>query len=247
MLFRAIRTISFAFAVVALVAADYQLPQGVKTCKRDSDDFASCLRLAIQEAWPTFIEGLPDFDIPPLDPYYVDSYSTEYKNGQLRGKLSGTDVRTYGLAKARFLSVQPEMTDDFFRLEIDLELPKLLLDGNYEAEGSLDTFKLGGQGFFNMSMEDVRCSWDITGHVVNDRWVIEHFRLLPKVGKMRVYFSDLFHGNEQLNRAALIFVNEYWPLIFRGILPKMMDLWDEFLTEFTNRFFSRIPFSTVFP
>lgn len=49
------------------------------------------------------------------------------------------------------------------------------------------------------------------------------------------------------DRAALVFVNEYWPLIYRGMLPHMMDLWDEYLTEFTNRFFSKIPFSTVFP
>lgn len=60
-----------------------------------------------------------------------------------------------------------------------------------------------------MSMEDVRCSWDITGHVVNDRWVIEHFRLLPKIGKMRVYFSDLFHGNEQLSKSIKINIKRY--------------------------------------
>lgn len=245
--YHAIRTISFALGVVALVAADYQLPATVKTCKRDSEDFASCLRLAIQEAWPTFIQGLPEFDIPLLDPYYIESHTTEYGNSQINGKVTGSDVRTYGLAKARFLSVKPEMTDDFFRLEIDLELPKILIDGNYDAYGAMDTLKIGGKGFFNISMEDVRCNWDITGHVVNDRWVVEHFKLMPTIGHMKIWFSDLFNGNEQLNRAALIFINEYWPLIFRGMLPRMMELWDEYLTEFTNRFFSKVPFSTVFP
>lgn len=219
----------------------------MKTCKRDSDDFSSCLRLAIQEAWPTFVPGLPEFDIPSLDPYYTESYSMEHESGQLRGKISIADVRLYGLAKSRFLSVKPEMDGDFFRLEIDVEIPKLLIDGDYKAEGSLATFKIGGKGFFNISMENVRTTWDISGHVVNDRWVVEHFKTVPTISSMKIWFSDLFNGNEELNRAALVFINEYWPLVYRTMLPKLIEMWDTYLSEFTNRFFSKIPFSTIFP
>ncbi|XP_053972528.1 uncharacterized protein LOC128873183 [Hylaeus volcanicus] len=244
---RAVPVICVALCGVALVLGDYQLPASVKTCKKDSDDFSSCLRLAIQESWPAFVQGMPDFDLPALDPYYTDVYTNEYESGQLRGKLSASDVRTYGLAKARFLSVKPEMSDDFFRLEIDVEMPKIFIDGEYKAEGSLGAFKLGGKGFFNISMEDVRCTWDISGHVVDDRWVIEHFQLVPVIGGLKVWFSDLFNGNDEMNRAAMLFVNEYWPVVYRGMLPKMMKTWDVYLTETTNRFFSKIPFSSVFP
>ncbi|CAL7939385.1 unnamed protein product [Xylocopa violacea] len=247
MSFQVFRAIAVALCAATLVAGDYQLPATVKTCKRDNDDYSSCLRLAIQEAWPTFIQGLPDFDIPVLDPYYIDFHSIEHASGQLRGKVSATDVRTYGLAKARFLSVKPEMKDDFFRLEIDVDIPKILIDGDYKAEGQLSSFKIGGSGFFNISMEDIRSTWDISGHVVNDRWVVEHFKLAPTVGSMKIWFSDLFNGNDDLNRAALVFINEYWPLVYRGMLPKMMEMWDLYLSEFVNRFFSKIPFSTVFP
>lgn len=246
MSFQVVPAILTALAVT-LVAGDYQLPATVKTCKKDSEDFSSCLRLAIQEAWPTFIQGLPDFDIPPLDPYHVDSHSVDYENGQLRAHMTATDVRTYGLAKTRFLSVKPEIKDDFFRLEIDIEIPKLLLDGDYKAEGSLHSFKVGGKGFFNVSMEDIRGTWDISGHIVNDKWKVEHFRVAPTVGDMKIWFSDLFHGNEDLNRAALVLANEYWPVVYRGMLPRLIDEWDPYFTEFINRFFSKISFSTVFP
>lgn len=97
------------------------------------------------------IIGLPEFDIPSLDPYYTESYSMEHESGQLCGKISIADVRLYGLAKSRFLSVKPEMDGDFFRLEIDVEIPKLLIDGDYKAEGSLATFKIGGKGMQQMN------------------------------------------------------------------------------------------------
>lgn len=89
---------------------------------------------------------MPEFDIPVLDPYYTESHSMEFENGQQGGKMLATDIRTYGLAKARFLSVKPEMVDDLFRLEIDVEIPKILIDGNYKAEGYLASFRVGGKG-----------------------------------------------------------------------------------------------------
>ncbi|KZC13432.1 Circadian clock-controlled protein, partial [Dufourea novaeangliae] len=219
----------------------------VKTCKKDADDFSSCLRLAIQESWPTFMEGLPDFEIPPLDPYYIETHSMNYNNGQMRGAMSASDAHIYGLSNARFLSVKPELSDDFFRLEVDVEFPKLLLDGYYKADGNLGSFKIGGKGFFNVSMGDVRTTWDISGHVTDDRWVVEHFKFVPEVGDMKIWFNGLFNGNEEMNKAALYFVNEYWPMVYRSLLPKLMEAWDTDLTEFVNRFFSKIPFSAVFP
>nr|XP_033333465.1 uncharacterized protein LOC117224561 [Megalopta genalis] len=239
--------ICVALCCVALVAGDYQLPAGVKTCKKDGDDFSSCLRLAIQESWPVFIAGIPDLGLPALDPYFVETHLTTYDSGQLRGTLHATNVNTYGFAKARFLSVKPELNNDVFRLEIDVELPKLLIEGDYKADGSLGTFQIGGSGTFNISLDDVKTNWDITGHIVDDHWVVEHFRLTPEVGNLRLWFSDLFNGNEEMNRAAMYFANEYWPLIYRGMLPKLIESWDTLLTEFVNRFFSKIAFSSVFP
>lgn len=34
------------------------LPTAVQTCKHDADDYSSCMRLAIQEAWPNFVQGI---------------------------------------------------------------------------------------------------------------------------------------------------------------------------------------------
>lgn len=55
-------------------------------------------------------------------------------------------------------------------------------------------------GNFNISLEEIKDTWSMEGHVANDRWTIEHFRLNPELGKMRVWFSDLFNGNEQLSK-----------------------------------------------
>ncbi|RLU21558.1 hypothetical protein DMN91_005931 [Ooceraea biroi] len=148
-----------------------------------------------------------------------------------------TDVNTYGLAKTRFLAVRPEYSDDFLKLEIDVEIPKMLIEGNFKAEG--------GMGAFNL--EDIKGTWAIEGHVANDRWTIEHFLISPEIGKMQIWFSDLFNGNEELNKTALKFVNEYWPSLYRSVLPFMAEMWDAELTQISNRIFSKVSFSKTFP
>jgi len=40
-----------------------------------------------------------------------------------------------------------------------------------------------------MTIDDVRGTWDIIGHVVNDTWIAEHFRLFPTVEKIKLYFN----------------------------------------------------------
>ncbi|XP_032681517.1 circadian clock-controlled protein-like [Odontomachus brunneus] len=231
---------------LALVAAqDLELP--VQTCKHDADDYSSCLRLAMQEAWPTFIPGLPQFDIPLLDPYFLEHHQTKYDANDIRADITVTNVNTYGLAKTRFLAVRPTYADDFFKLEVDVEMPKVLIEGNYKADGMMGAFQIGGEGFFNISMEDIKGTWTIEGSVANDKWTVEHFTLNPEIGKMQIWFSDLFNGNEGLNQAALKFVNEYWPSLYRTILPFMAQDWDTYLTELANRIFSKVSFSKTFP
>lgn len=94
----------------------------------------------------TLQTGVPELDMPPLDPFVFKNHTAVYESGQLRGQMTAIDVRTYGLAKANFLSVKSEMNDDFFRLDIDVEIPKVLLEGNYIADGNLGSFKVGGKG-----------------------------------------------------------------------------------------------------
>ncbi|XP_020288997.1 uncharacterized protein LOC109857258 [Pseudomyrmex gracilis] len=234
-----------ATAFVLVAAQDIELP--VQTCSRDAPDYTSCLRLAMQEAWPSFISGIPQLEIPVLDPYFTDHQRTVYESNNIKADITVTNVNTYGLAKAQFLAVRPHHSPDFFKLEVDVELPKALIEGNYKADGSLGSFQIGGEGFFNISMEDIKATWAMEGPVANDRWTIEHFHLNPEVGKMQVWFSDMFNGNEELNQAAMKFVNEYWPQLYRTMLPFVAKNWDEHLTEVSNRIFSKVSFSKTFP
>ncbi|EFN85090.1 hypothetical protein EAI_14886 [Harpegnathos saltator] len=190
---------------------------------------------------------IPELDIPVLDPFFTEKEHTKYQVDDINADITVMNVNTYGLAKMKFLAVRPTYADDFYKLEVDVEVPKVLIEGNYKAAGSMGAFQIGGEGFFNISMEDIKATFSLEGSVANDRWTIEHFNLNPEVGKMKIWFSDIFNGNEGLNKAALQFVNEYWPSLYRSMLPFVAQNWDERFTELGNNVFSKISFSKTFP
>lgn len=43
-------------------------------------------------------------------------------------------------------------------------------------------------------------TWDITGHVKNDTWTIEHFLYIVTIGRLKVHLSDFFDGSEELSK-----------------------------------------------
>lgn len=54
-------------------------------------------------------------------------------------------------------------------------------------------------GFFNVSMEDIKATWMLEGPVANDKWTLDHVYLNPEIGKLHIWFSDMFNGNEELS------------------------------------------------
>ncbi|XP_035728983.1 circadian clock-controlled protein daywake-like [Vespa mandarinia] len=243
-------SVVFAIAITYLfviVAGQVKLPANVKTCKRGTDDYSSCLRLAIQESWPIFVKGIPELGLPVLDPYYDDYEMFEFGSNDIHGKAENSNVYFYGLKNIKFLAVRPEFTDDQFKLEVDWSLPKCYIEGDYKIDANLVNFKIGGKGYFNASMEDLKVTWDIVGPVKDDRWIIEHFIPIIQIGKLKFWCSDLFNGNEQLTKSTIGFINEFWPTIFHGMYPYVKTKLDELFTDSLNQVFSKLSFNEVFP
>ncbi|XP_050463231.1 uncharacterized protein LOC126857635 isoform X1 [Cataglyphis hispanica] len=219
----------------------------VNPCKQNSSNYSACLKNALEELWPQLVEGLPEINFPPLDPFFYDYSKAVFNRGQIYGEINVFNITITGIRKTHFLVIRPYIYDDKYRFEIDVEVPRLVIDGDCNAIGSLGGIRMGGKGHFNLTLEDIRGTWDLTGHVVNDTWTVEHFRFLPTVRNMKIYLNNLFDNNKELNDLAMFFVNEYWPTLYRAMLPITSKNWDSWLTGLSNRLFSKVSFSKLFP
>ncbi|XP_029173972.1 uncharacterized protein LOC114942716 [Nylanderia fulva] len=236
-----------AFSAIILIGLCIAEELPVTTCKRNSSNYFNCLKLAVEESWPQFIKGLPEFDFPPLDPLSYKHGTFDFDRGEVHGKITIKNAIAYGLKNAKFAAVRAHFLDDIFRLEIDTQVPKLFLEGDCEAEGRIGGFKMGGKGSYNLTIDDIRGTWDLIGHVANDTWTVEHFYCRPTVKNMKIYLNNLFDGNKEFNDLAMYFANEYWPILYRSMLPVTSEIWDPWLSGFANRLFSKVSFSKLFP
>ncbi|XP_077277046.1 uncharacterized protein LOC143905477 [Temnothorax americanus] len=236
----------FSIAIFRLsLAAESELP--VTTCKRNLVDYSACLKHALEEAWPRFVKGLPEFDFPSLDPLFFKYGRIALNTNEIRGEIIVSNATGIGLVNTRFFDVRTHYVNNVFRLEIDAQIPSIFLKGSLKINGTLNAFRLAGEGPFNVTVDDLRGTWGFIGNVVNDTWIIEHFRFAPSLKNLKIYGDNLFEGNKELNNLILIFVNEYWPAIYRPLLPVISNFLDTSLVEFPNKIFSKVFFSKVFP
>ncbi|XP_011161485.1 uncharacterized protein LOC105196996 [Solenopsis invicta] len=237
--------IVFSAAVLGLSSANKHT-LSITSCKRDSDDYSACLKRAFQEAWPRFVTGIPEFDFPSLDPLYYKYGKAVYNSGLIHADVIVSNVTVSGLSKNHIFDIRTHFLNDTFSLEIDGAVPKMFLQGTVNIDGTLgDIFRVVGKGPFNLTIEDAKGTWELTGHVVNDTWIVEHFRTLPSVKKLQLYF-DFFPNNKEFNDLIVTFANEYWPSLFRVMLPISSIVWDPWLTGIANKLFSKVSFSEVF-
>ncbi|XP_039311060.1 uncharacterized protein LOC120359001 [Solenopsis invicta] len=237
--------IAFSVAILGLSSANKPtLP--VTSCKRGSDDYSACLKRAFQEAWPRFVAGMPEFDFPSLDPLYYKYGKVVYNSDLIHANVIGSNITVFGFSKTHVFDIRTHFFNDNFRLEIDVISPKLFIEGIMNMNGTLGgIFRIVREGPFNITGDDVRATWGLTGHVVNDTWIVEHFRMLPSVETVKVYFN-LF-PDKGLNDLVVFFANEFWPSLYRYIIPITSNVWDPWLAGIANKFFSKVSFSEVFP
>ncbi|XP_018055948.1 PREDICTED: uncharacterized protein LOC108692278 isoform X1 [Atta colombica] len=234
------------FSIILFGLASGELPFPATICKRDSVDYSACLKQAFEEAFPRFVKGLTEFDLPSLDPLVYEFGKVVFNSGDIHAEVALMNTIIIGMAKVQVNDIRSHFLDDIFRLEIDALVPKLILKGAVKMNGTLSIFRIANEGPFNLTANDVSGTWNMTGHVVNDTWIVEHIRVLPSVRKLKLYF-DLFQDSKEINNAVVNFANEFWPPLYRVMLPITSEAWDPWLTGIANKLFSKFSFSKVFP
>ncbi|XP_011156902.1 uncharacterized protein LOC105193910 [Solenopsis invicta] len=245
MLFYALSAFSVA-AFGLFVTGEYILP--VTTCNHDSVDYSACLKHAMEEAWPRFTAGLPEIGFPPMDPMTYKYGETTFTTGELHGVLIVSNVTVIGMSQLHVSDVRTYFHDEVFHLEIDTLIPHIFLHGDVMFNGLLNVFKLYSKGHFNLTIGNIKGVWNLTGHVINDTWTAEHFLFTPSFAQFKAGYKSVIGENQELMNLVITFLNEFWPSIYRLAAPYLINTWDSWLANnFANKFFSKFPFSEIFP
>lgn len=230
---------------------DVEIGKYLQICDRNSPDVNDCLVDAIQDGITRLSDGLPELDVPPIDPYVQKEIRVEYKNNQVVAKMIMKNIVVTGLKEAKVHDVRLKADEDRFYMEVDITSPRVHVTGQYHGEGQYTSLNIKTDGEFNTTMTDLVYTWKLEGkpEVKNGTTYIkiDSFYMRPDVGGFKSYISNVVPDNPELTNVANEFANRNWRILYREMLPYAQANWNKIGTRVANKIFLKIPYDQLFP
>lgn len=121
----------------------------VNLCKRTDPDLSECFKKAVEHLKPYLAEGIPEMEVPPLNPFIVPKMSLSTGNGtSFELDFEATDGIAYG---ANDFDVLDAKTDfDNGKYVMTLEFKSMNITGHYKVKGRVMVFHLDASGPFEI-------------------------------------------------------------------------------------------------
>ncbi|XP_054280527.1 uncharacterized protein LOC128998428 [Macrosteles quadrilineatus] len=240
-------------ALSAVIKGNIQVPTFTEPCYRDSPEFNSCIKRALQGLIPKLSKvGIPELELESIDPLKVPEMIMSYDANTIGGRVTLRDTITRGIGKLKIVDVRSVANDPTrFLMEIDFFIPKMRTAGLYSMQGHVGDIPITGDDKYNISMDGVSGTWKLTGAPVEEDGQvfmrIDRFEVNPEVQGLKVHANNLFKGNPELSAVTIAFVNRFWRVLYDEMLPYTVETFDKVGRQLINKIFHKIPYDQLFP
>ncbi|XP_041980276.1 juvenile hormone-binding protein-like [Aricia agestis] len=212
-------------------------PDFIHPCKEMSRE---CLTRATQEAIPEFVKGLPQFDIPPLDPFTIE---------KLPIQLNGITVTFHKGAVTGFRDcIVDNVEYDIRKRKFDLEFHcNITVKGQYEAKGKLLLFQIDGSGDSQIDLTNIRVKLDAYTKYFKDEQGLQHLAIKNYTYDFdygdNVYFQieNLFRESQEWSERVLKYLNQNWREVTEELGSPVIEYAVNLVVKTVMKFFHAVP------
>ncbi|XP_055383842.1 protein takeout-like [Condylostylus longicornis] len=224
------------------------LPDYIKVCRKSDLNFDKCFVNAIEILRPKIAKGMPELNIPPLEP--LDLGDLVISKKQDTGiDISVKNLRVYNATTFKITNFKSE--NFVGHLTAELLLPRFEIEGFYSVEGRLLALPLKGSGDFHGSFSNIRAKvkFDV-GRIEKNG--VEYFKLSQinikaKMGKGRIKLNNLFDGNKELSNVINDSINDNIIAIANDILPSIEKALEKKFSEIGKKVFEIFTANQLLP
>lgn len=232
--------LTIVFALFCQFAFAGKFGDSLKQC--NADDKAaldSCLFKIVEDLRPFMPTGIPEINVPVLDPMFINSINLI--QGDFKSTFSQIQVR--GLSK--FVTKGVSADADNMTLKLRLQIPELRITGQYKLTGRLFVMNLEGTGTFWNILNDVNVEANsnlvLKGSAPNQFLQVSTQKLDLTVGKMRMRLNNLFNGDPILGETVNNFLNENSQEVFNEVKPEVAKQVGELVIKVMNDALGALP------
>ncbi|XP_034247582.1 circadian clock-controlled protein-like [Thrips palmi] len=242
------KTVLALFALLAVSApwaAEAGALTGVWTACPKGPTINECMVKSLEKLFPVMVKGIPAYDIPVLDPIEVGTvdYSTKdlkmvTKNAVMKGLFTNSKI------------VLVEADPDKFSLRVNMKVPEIVNEGEYELGGKLLMMPVSGAGHFTLKYTDVSLDLAFSGKGETrdgkTYMVLEDVKVVLVPGGLEAKVENLFNGNKELSDNFHKFVNENWKEIFDDSKEKMWAALGQFFKKSFTKLYHDVPYEEIY-
>uniref|UniRef100_A0A1I8PYJ1 Uncharacterized protein n=1 Tax=Stomoxys calcitrans TaxID=35570 RepID=A0A1I8PYJ1_STOCA len=224
-----------------------KLSSNVPSCPEDNN-VNECIQNAFNFMLRSTSTGLPELNIPPIDPVMVNKLNFQFSNNLIRGKAAVRHVRLTGLSKSAVRNIQYQRNGKDIKINVHYQVPLIEITGQYRAEVLVNNAKLSSKGVFNVSLINVESKsehyaelYEKDGH----RFLkLTKINLDPTLGDMKIHATGLV-PEPALNDALLDIINSNWRIVYKSVVSSTSSTWEPIVLNYSNEFFSHLPFDVL--
>lgn len=231
----------FVVLLLAYVAncEDAYLPPYITPCEFKSDDFVDCIKKQIEIALPQFTHGIPEMDVPSIDPVHL-------KNIEIVGNglnLTFSEAEMHGLSQSKVTELKLQLSKGEGQFSLSFK-GNMNLTAKYVADGRILILPIQGNGDALVDAQGVEVHIDSKLILEKDSKG-DHMKLAtPKyrytIERTVFDLKNLFNGNKQLADTTLQFANENWQQLMDELSPPAIKQIVKTVVKAINKFLSKV-------
>ncbi|CAH0628789.1 unnamed protein product [Chrysodeixis includens] len=241
---------AYSFVILSLVCAasckDGFLPDYIEPCNIKSENFTECIKEQIEITLPKFTKGIPEMDVPSIDPVQLSNIEID-GNGL---NLSFSKAAMHGLSDSKLTELKVELGKNKSAETFSLAFKgNMSLTAQYVVDGKILILPIKGSGDALVKAQGIEVWIEAKlNHHKDDNG--EHFKLAtPKyrytIERTTFDLKNLFNGNKQLAETTLRFANENWQQLMDELSPPAIKQIVRTLVKTINKFFSKVTIDQI--
>ncbi|EDV91225.1 uncharacterized protein LOC6568093 [Drosophila grimshawi] len=220
--------------------AQAEAPEYIRQCRRNDPKILDCLSKAVEHLRPYLAKGIAEIELPPVEPFKMDSLALQLTDGPQGYKITLKNVEAFGASNFEVKSLKLGVNGgEPFKARIIM--PKLKIEAKYTSSGTLLIIPASGGGDFHATFDGVTA--DLTGKTsLRGKYLhVDALSLVLDVDKVNMSISRAFNNNRILLEATNLFLRDNSMIVLEAMQPQLQK---KLATEFgklANQLLKNVP------
>ncbi|KAM8704551.1 hypothetical protein ACLKA7_009064 [Drosophila subpalustris] len=217
-----------------------EAPAYIQQCPRDDPKLTDCLIGSLEHLRPYLASGIPEIELPPVEPFKMDSLALQLTEGPQGYKITLKNMEAFGASNFEVKSLKlGENGGEPFKARIFM--PKLKIEAKYTSSGVLLIIPASGGGDFHAIFDGVTA--DLTGKTsLRGKYLhVDGLSIVLDVKKANMNISGAFNNNRILLEATNLFLRDNSQIVLEAMQGQLQKKLASEFGKLANQLLKNVP------